>query len=53
MSVGSWAIWSFGATVVLTILMQLSQSLHLTRMNIPYMLGTIFTPDDRLRGRGR
>jgi hypothetical protein len=45
MNAGSWLIWGFGATVVLTILMALSQSLHLTRMNIPYMLGTIFTPD--------
>ncbi|MGE5309107.1 MAG: hypothetical protein ACM3OC_08485 [Deltaproteobacteria bacterium] len=42
---GSWLIWGFAATVVLTILMALSQSLHLTRMNIPYMLGTIVTPD--------
>jgi hypothetical protein len=33
------------ATAVLTILMSGSQALRLTRMSIPFMLGTIFTPD--------
>jgi hypothetical protein len=45
MNIGSWLVWGFAATVVLTILMSVSQSLHLTRMNIPYMLGTIVTPN--------
>ena len=44
MNVGSWLLWGFVATVVLTTLMAGSQGLHLTRMNIPYMLGTMFTP---------
>lgn len=45
MSVGSWAVWGFAATVVLTTLMAGSQRLGLTRMNIPYMLGTMVTPN--------
>ena len=45
MNVGSWLLWGFVATVVLTTIMSASQSLGLTRMNIPYMLGTMFTPD--------
>jgi len=42
---GSWLVWGFGSTVVLTALLAGSQGLGLTRMNIPYMLGTLFTPD--------
>jgi hypothetical protein len=45
MTWGSWALWGFVATVVLTTLMAASQGLGLTRMNIPYMLGTMFTPN--------
>ena len=45
MSWASWALWGFVATIVLTTLMSASQGLGLTRMNLPYMLGTIFTPD--------
>jgi len=41
----SWLLWGFVATVVLTILMSASQGLRLTRMSLPYMLGTIFTPN--------
>ena len=41
----SWLIWGFGATIVLTTLMSGSQAVGLTRMNIPYMLGTMFTPN--------
>jgi hypothetical protein len=33
------------ATVVLTILMSGSQGLRLTRISLPYMLGTFFTPN--------
>lgn len=42
---GSWLLWGFVATVVLTGLMAASQGLRLTRMNIPFLLGTIVTPD--------
>lgn len=44
MNGGSWLLWGFVATVVLTTVMSASQGLHLTRMNLPYMVGTIFTP---------
>ena len=41
----SWLLWGFVATIVLTTVSALSQGLGLTRMNIPYILGTAFTPD--------
>jgi hypothetical protein len=43
MSVTSWLLWGFVGTVVLTTIMAGSQTLGLTRMNIPYLLGTMFT----------
>jgi uncharacterized membrane protein YagU involved in acid resistance len=43
MSWGSWLLWGFAGTVVLTTLMSGSQGLGLTRMNLPYMLGTMVT----------
>ncbi len=45
MNVVSALLWGFVATLVLTTLMAGSQALGLTRMNIPYMLGTMFTPN--------
>lgn len=44
MNWGSWLLWGFVATVVLTTIMAGSQGLRLTRMNLPYMLGSMFTP---------
>jgi len=44
MNVSSWLLWGFVGTVVLTTIMSGSQGLRLTRMNLPYMLGTMFTP---------
>jgi uncharacterized membrane protein YagU involved in acid resistance len=41
----SWFLWSFVATLALTSVMAGSQGLRLTRMNLPYMLGSIFTPN--------
>ncbi|AKU92377.1 hypothetical protein AKJ08_2764 [Vulgatibacter incomptus] len=38
-------MWGFIATVVLTTLMSGSQGAGITRMNLPYMLGTLFTPN--------
>ena len=38
-------LWGFASTVVLTSILAGSQGLGLTRMNIPYMLGTMFTPN--------
>ena len=40
-----WLLWGFVGTLALTSLIAASQGLGLTRMNIPYMLGTIFTPN--------
>lgn len=45
MNVGHWAVWGFAATVVLTTLMAGSQRLGHSRMNVPYMLGTMITPN--------
>jgi hypothetical protein len=45
MNWSSWLIWGFASTVVLTSILAGSQGIGLTRMNIPYMLGTIFTPN--------
>lgn len=41
----SWLIWGFAATIILSTISSATQGLGLTRMNLPYMLGTIFTPD--------
>jgi uncharacterized membrane protein YagU involved in acid resistance len=49
----SWLIWGFAATIVLTTISSAAQGLGLTRMNLPYMLGTISTPDrDKARIHG-
>jgi len=45
MNWNSWLIWGFAATIVLTTASSAAQGVGLTRMNLPYMLGTIFTPD--------
>ncbi len=50
MNKASTVLWGFVSTIVLTTLMSGSQGLGLTRMNLPYMLGTMFTPNrDRAR----
>jgi uncharacterized membrane protein YagU involved in acid resistance len=41
----SWLLWGFVATMVLTTIGAITQGLGLTRMNLLYMLGTIFTPN--------
>jgi hypothetical protein len=49
----SWMVWGFAATVVLTTLMAGSQGAGMTRMNIPFLLGTMFTPNrDRAKPIG-
>jgi hypothetical protein len=46
----SWLFWGFVSTLVLTTVLTGSQGLGLTRMNMPYMLGTMLTPHrDRAR----
>ena len=53
MNWSSWLVWGFAATIVLTTLMASSQGLGFTRMNIPYLLGTMFTADrDRAKPIG-
>lgn len=45
MNWGSWTLWGFVATVALTTIAAVAQGLGLTRMNIPFLLGTMFTPN--------
>jgi uncharacterized membrane protein YagU involved in acid resistance len=53
MSFAEWALWGFAATVVLTTILAGSQGLGLTRMSIPFLLGTLFTPRrDRAKAIG-
>jgi len=47
---GSWLLWGLMSTIVLTSILAGSQGLGVTRMNLPYLLGTMFTPD---RGRAK
>ena len=44
MNMGSLILWGFVGTVVLTSLLSGSQAFGFTRMNIPFMLGTMFSP---------
>jgi uncharacterized membrane protein YagU involved in acid resistance len=41
----SWLLWGFVSTVVLTATLGGSQGVGLTRMNLPYLLGTMITPN--------
>ena len=46
-------VWAFAATIVMTTMMAASQGLGMTRMSIPYMLGTMVTADrDRAKVLG-
>ena len=45
MNVASALLWGFVATLVMTTIMSASHGLGLSRMSIPFMLGTMFTPD--------
>ena len=45
MNWSSWLLWGFSATIVLTTISAAAQGIGLTRMNIPYMLGTMLTPN--------
>ena len=50
MNLSSITLWGFAATVILTTLIIVGQSLGLTRIDMPFILGTIFTADrDRAR----
>ena len=53
MSWHGWLVWGFAATVLLTTVMARSQGLGMTRMNLPYLLGTMVTPNrDRAKTIG-
>ena len=53
MNIRGTVLWGFVATVFLTGLMSASQSLGLTRMNLPFMVGTMVTPNrDRAKLAG-
>jgi len=45
MNIANILIWGFGATVVLTTIMAVSKPLGLTRIDIPFLLGTLITGD--------
>ncbi len=45
MNWSSWLISGFIGTLALSTLLVMSQGLGLTRMNVPYLLGTIITPE--------
>ncbi len=45
MNVPSILLWGFAATVVLTTLTLAGQALGLTRIDIPFIVGTMFTAD--------
>lgn len=43
MNLDNLILWGFAATLILTILMAASRPLGLTRMDLPFLLGTMFT----------
>ncbi|MCM2349418.1 MAG: hypothetical protein NDI69_05305 [Bacteriovoracaceae bacterium] len=45
MNIASTLLWGFAATIVLTSLLVVARGLHLTRIDIPFLLGTLFTDD--------
>src|SRR5258708_38221114 len=53
MNVGSILLWGFAATVVLTTVLLAGQALGLTRIDMPFIVGTMFTPHrDRAKVAG-
>jgi hypothetical protein len=46
----SWLLWGVIGTLVLTVVTESANGLRMTRMSMPYLLGTMFTPQrDRAR----
>jgi len=45
MTFASWLLWGFVGTVVLTAVLSIAYSLRLTRVHLPFLLGTMFTAD--------
>ena len=50
---GQWIFWGFIASLALVVSESIAQGLGLTRLNLPLILGSAFTPDrDRARALG-
>jgi hypothetical protein len=50
---GDILVWGFGATVVLTTVLRGAQALAITRIDLPFMIGSAFTPNrDRAKAIG-
>lgn len=48
-----WLFWGFVASIALVVTESIAQGLGLTRLNLPYILGSAVTPDrDRARALG-
>ncbi|MBI5202834.1 MAG: hypothetical protein HY925_14680 [Elusimicrobia bacterium] len=45
MNWGDWLLWGFVSTLLLTTLLSGSQGLGWTRINLPFMLGTLVSPN--------
>lgn len=45
LQIGSLALWGFAATIVMTTIMSLAQEVRVSRMSLPFMLGSMVTPD--------
>jgi len=45
MNLGSILLWGFAATIAMTTVMAISHGLSLSRISIPFLLGTILTPN--------
>ena len=43
MNIENLILWGFAATLILTVIMAISKPLGLTRIDLPFMLGTMFT----------
>lgn len=43
MNIGNILLWGFAATLVLTTILAIAKPLGLTRMDLPFLLGTLFT----------
>ena len=53
MDLPSALIWGFGATIALTTIMMAARALGRTRIDLPFVLGLMFTPDgDRAKVYG-
>lgn len=53
MNIGTVIVWGFGATVVLTTMLRSAQALAITRIDLPFMLGSMLTPNrDRAKAYG-